>query len=212
MFSTVETSPPWPPPSPRPSPISTRQPQAGAGHDASSREPRPQRSWDPPCARRAQSTIRHPDPLSRPSEPTDPAPRCPRCWETPPAFRSWSPSTIRASSICSTGRILILTDSGGVQEEAPYLGRPVLLLREVTDRVEAVLAGTVKLVGTDPAKIVARRRGFSTTSRSIARCCALSGLSGTARHHVGSWRCCSIVTVGVEGGMTCTGWRKIRTR
>jgi UDP-N-acetylglucosamine 2-epimerase (non-hydrolysing) len=49
---------------------------------------------------------------------------------------------------------LILTDSGGVQEEAPSLGKPVLVMRETTERPEAVDAGTVRLVGTDPAKIV----------------------------------------------------------
>jgi UDP-N-acetylglucosamine 2-epimerase (non-hydrolysing) len=49
---------------------------------------------------------------------------------------------------------LVLTDSGGIQEEAPGLGKPVLVLREVTERPEAVEAGTVRVVGTDRARIV----------------------------------------------------------
>lgn len=49
----------------------------------------------------------------------------------------------------------IMTDSGGVQEEAPSLGKPVLVLREATERPEGVDAGTLKLVGTDPKKISA---------------------------------------------------------
>lgn len=49
---------------------------------------------------------------------------------------------------------MILTDSGGLQEEAPSLGKPVLVLRNETERPEAVKAGTVKLAGTDEAKIV----------------------------------------------------------
>lgn len=50
---------------------------------------------------------------------------------------------------------LILTDSGGIQEEAPSLGKPVLVMRDTTERPEAVDAGTVRLVGTDIARIVA---------------------------------------------------------
>ncbi len=50
---------------------------------------------------------------------------------------------------------LILTDSGGVQEEGPSLGVPVLVLRNETERPEAILAGSVQLVGTDPTRIVA---------------------------------------------------------
>ncbi len=49
---------------------------------------------------------------------------------------------------------LIITDSGGIQEEAPSLGKPVLVMRETTERPEAVDAGTVRLVGTDTSKIV----------------------------------------------------------
>lgn len=49
---------------------------------------------------------------------------------------------------------LILTDSGGVQEEAPSLGKPVLVMRETSERPEAILAGTVRLVGTNKEKII----------------------------------------------------------
>ncbi|WP_297422881.1 non-hydrolyzing UDP-N-acetylglucosamine 2-epimerase [Clostridium sp.] len=49
---------------------------------------------------------------------------------------------------------MVMTDSGGLQEEAPHLAKPVLVLRDVTERPEAVEAGTVKLVGTDVEKIV----------------------------------------------------------
>lgn len=50
---------------------------------------------------------------------------------------------------------IVLTDSGGIQEEAPSLGKPVLVMRDVTERPEAVAAGTVRLVGADRGRIVA---------------------------------------------------------
>jgi UDP-N-acetylglucosamine 2-epimerase (non-hydrolysing) len=57
---------------------------------------------------------------------------------------------------------LIITDSGGVQEEAPSLGKPVMVMRDTTERPEAVTAGTVILVGTDRQKIVAVARQLLT--------------------------------------------------
>lgn len=59
---------------------------------------------------------------------------------------------------------LIITDSGGVQEEAPSLGKPVLVMRDTTERPEAVEAGTVILVGTDKAKIVEEAVGLLTNT------------------------------------------------
>lgn len=55
---------------------------------------------------------------------------------------------------------LILTDSGGVQEEAPHLGKPVLVMRGTTERPEALMAGTVTLVGTQPLRIVRAVKAF----------------------------------------------------
>ena len=69
---------------------------------------------------------------------------------------------------------LVLTDSGGLQEEAPALGKPVLVMRRVTERPEGVQAGTVRLVGTDPQTIVAEVRrllddpnAYSTMAQAI---------------------------------------------
>ena len=64
---------------------------------------------------------------------------------------------------------LILTDSGGVQEEAPSLGKPVLVLRDTTERPEAVAAGTVRLVGTDEDLIVDEVRTLLTDSQAHAK-------------------------------------------
>ena len=49
---------------------------------------------------------------------------------------------------------MLLTDSGGLQEEAPSIGKPVLVLRNTTERQEAVKAGTAKLIGTNPSRIL----------------------------------------------------------
>lgn len=64
---------------------------------------------------------------------------------------------------------LILTDSGGVQEEAPHLGKPVLVMRDTTERPEAVSAGTVALVGTDSTRIVGAVAGFIENPEHYAR-------------------------------------------
>ena len=60
------------------------------------------------------------------------------------------PDFVKAMMSCD----VVLTDSGGVQEEAPSLGKPVLVMRDTTERPEAVAAGTVRLVGTDEERIV----------------------------------------------------------
>ena len=61
---------------------------------------------------------------------------------------------------------VILTDSGGIQEEAPSLGKPVLVMRDTTERPEAVSAGTVKLVGTDVDKITASLNQLLTDEKA----------------------------------------------
>lgn len=64
---------------------------------------------------------------------------------------------------------LILTDSGGVQEEAPALGKPVLVLRDTTERPEAVAAGTVKLIGTDEKVVYDEARLLLTDRAEYSR-------------------------------------------
>ena len=63
----------------------------------------------------------------------------------------------------------VLTDSGGVQEEAPSLGKPVLVMRDNTERPEGLAAGTSELVGTDPARIVAAANRLLTDPAEYAR-------------------------------------------
>jgi len=64
---------------------------------------------------------------------------------------------------------LILTDSGGIQEEAPSLGKPVLVMREVTERIEGVEAGTCKVIGTSREKIVEETLRLLTDDEEYSR-------------------------------------------
>ncbi|HYM90540.1 MAG TPA: UDP-N-acetylglucosamine 2-epimerase (non-hydrolyzing) [bacterium] len=70
---------------------------------------------------------------------------------------------------CMKAATVILTDSGGIQEEAPSLGRPVLVLRETTERPEGIAAGTARLVGTDHTRIVQETSRLLTDPRAYAR-------------------------------------------
>jgi UDP-N-acetylglucosamine 2-epimerase (non-hydrolysing) len=69
---------------------------------------------------------------------------------------------------------LVLTDSGGVQEEAPTLGKPVLVLRETTERPEAIEAGTARLVGTNPSKV------YEEAARLLDNACAYAQMAKVA--------------------------------
>ena len=70
---------------------------------------------------------------------------------------------------------LILTDSGGIQEEGPALGKPVLVLRDQTERPEGVEAGTARIVGTDPVGIVEETERLLYDSEAYRRmACAVS--------------------------------------
>lgn len=76
---------------------------------------------------------------------------------------------------------LILTDSGGVQEEAPSLGKPVLVLRDVTERPEAVAAGTVRLVGTSRERIVTEASRLLDDPATYAGFCRSANPYGDGR-------------------------------
>ncbi len=96
---------------------------------------------------------------------------------------------------CQKAAAIILTDSGGIQEEGPALGRPVLVLRETTERPEGVSAGTALLVGTDRARIVERALLLLTDAEAYARMSrarnpygdgrASERIVGVLRHHFG---------------------------
>jgi UDP-N-acetylglucosamine 2-epimerase (non-hydrolysing) len=92
---------------------------------------------------------------------------------------------------CMKAATVILTDSGGIQEEAPTLGRPVLVLRETTERPEGVRAGTARLVGTDRIRIVRAASELLTDTaayRRMSRARNPYGDGRAARRIVGALR------------------------
>ena len=99
---------------------------------------------------------------------------------------------------------LVLTDSGGLQEEAPSLGKPVLVLRDVTERHEAVDAGTVELVGTDPNRIVAAAALLLSSPRAYA-------LMSRAVNPYGDGRAAERIVGALLGGET-SEWRPAASR
>lgn len=76
---------------------------------------------------------------------------------------------------------LIITDSGGIQEEAPSLGKPVLVTRDVTERPEAVAAGTARLVGTDPDVIVREAENLLDSPDAYRRVSEISNPYGDGK-------------------------------
>ena len=96
---------------------------------------------------------------------------------------------------------ILLTDSGGVQEEAPYLGKPALVMRDNTERPEAVDAGTAKLVGTDESRIVAETELLlrdDRAYRAMARAGSPFGDGKAAR------RIADILLAGTDSGSGIT--------
>jgi UDP-N-acetylglucosamine 2-epimerase (non-hydrolysing) len=91
---------------------------------------------------------------------------------------------------------LILTDSGGIQEEGPSLGKPILVLREKTERPEAVAAGTVKLVGTDVARIVAEATRLLDDPREYERMSRI-------HNPYGDGRACERIEAALNQGFRC---------
>ena len=84
---------------------------------------------------------------------------------------------------------LVLTDSGGIQEEAPALGKPVLVLRETTERPEGVMKGTLKLVGVQKDKIAEEFKRLLTDEKSYKQ------MSGAVNPYGDGTACKKIVSI-----------------
>jgi UDP-N-acetylglucosamine 2-epimerase (non-hydrolysing) len=81
---------------------------------------------------------------------------------------------------------LILTDSGGIQEEAPSLGKPVLVLREHTERFEAIQQGVSKLIGTESKSIIQNVTNLINDKKLYKKMCKRAHLfgDGNASQHI----------------------------
>ena len=90
---------------------------------------------------------------------------------------------------------VVLTDSGGIQEEAPGLGKPVLVMRDTTERPEALEAGTVKLVGTDYGKIVGEVSDLLTDAAAYDR-------MSKAVNPYGDGKACQRIIAYIDHAMT----------
>ena len=89
---------------------------------------------------------------------------------------------------------IILTDSGGVQEEAPSLGTPVLVLRETTERPEGIAAGTLKLAGTDTDEIFKLAHELLTDTDAYEKMAKASNPYGDGEASVGLSKPCNIIS------------------
>lgn len=114
-----------------------------------------------------------------------PVHRNPNVWEPVhralcdvPSITLLPPVDYRALVYLMQRCFMILTDSGGIQEEAPSLSKPVLVLREVTERPEAVAAGAARVVGTDPERIVSVVSELLTDPVAYARMASAGNLYG----------------------------------
>jgi len=91
---------------------------------------------------------------------------------------------------------LVLTDSGGIQEEAPSLGKPVLVMRDTTERPEGVISGTLKLVGTNENVIYENFKRLLEDEKEYAR-------MSTASNPYGDGFACKRIADIIEGNLTC---------